>query len=102
MPFLIRCLTWALECAVREDWRSQSGHLHQGDVRHHQGAVGRPALRRCEAGIASQRRANVAHSPGGGPQIQQLRVRGAHSGLEGAKGLDQGSRCEPHDAIQAA
>ncbi len=50
--------------AVCEDRRSQSGHLHEGDVRHHQGAVSRSALRRCEVGFGGQRRANVAESPG--------------------------------------
>jgi hypothetical protein len=36
--------------AVREDRQDQRGHLHEGDVRHNQGAVNHPALSRCEAG----------------------------------------------------
>jgi hypothetical protein len=32
--------------AVREDRQDQRGHLHEGDVHHHQGAVNHPALSR--------------------------------------------------------
>ncbi len=60
--------------AVCEDRGSQPGHLHEGDVQHHQGAVSGSALCCCEVGIEGQWRTDVAESPGRGPEVQQLRV----------------------------
>ena len=43
----------------------------------------------------------MAYPPGRGPQVQQLRVRGARPGLEGAERLDQSSRRKLRDNMRA-
>ncbi len=47
------------------DWnKDQRGHLHEGDVRHHQRAVSHPALSRCKAGTEGERRTDVDRPSG--------------------------------------
>ncbi len=61
-------------CVLREDRHGQRGHLHEGDVRHHQGAVSCFALSCCKTGTEGLRRTNVVEPSGRGPEVQQLRV----------------------------
>ncbi len=57
---------------VREERQNRRGHLHEGDVRHDQGAVDHPALSRRETGTEGERRASVAEPSGPRPEVQQL------------------------------